>query len=190
MHSLCLELRDLEYEENLFMKYQNYLQLNKDNPESPIDLNKIMKTMGNMIEIFSLNNAMNHEYWKYLHISLELILNKANKNLPTTKNSIYLISGALFMITKIWLRCPSILKANGELLNFFWYFLGQKSFDENDKVAILEIYHEFLCDLKKKFSSNNEEDELNLGGFIDTMKTDINSHLGILFSTNVALRRI
>ena len=94
------------------------------------------------------------------------------------------------MITKIWLRCPSILKANGELLNFFWYFLGQKSFDENDKVAILEIYHEFLCDLKKKFSSNNEEDELNLGGFIDTMKTDINSHLGILFSTNVALRRI
>lgn len=91
------------------------------------------------------------------------------------------------MLSKIWLRCPSILKSNATLLNSFWHFIEKPDFDDDQKVAILDIYHEFLCDLKSKASL---DESINFGDFIDTLKTDIHTNSNLIFTPNKELRKI
>ena len=147
-----------------------------------------MKTLGNMIDIFTLQKGVDEELWKFIHILLEIILKKANERMTEDENAIYMVSGALHMISKLWLRCPKILRENTILLNFFWHFIKQQGIKEDDKAAILHIYYGFLLDLNKKSSEGNSD--INLGDFIDVLKINIGENLLIIFSRNIGLRRI
>lgn len=154
-----------------------------------------MTMMGNMISVFSLQNETNDEYWKCIHIFLELILQNANKLISYQKkeelaetHTVLLISGALFMISKIWLRCPIILKANPVLLNYYWFFTNNKNLVDSDKVHILQIYLEFLVDFKD--CSSKEDLNINFGEFIDTLKQDSLKNLSIFMTSNSNLRRV
>jgi len=183
MHAICDGLNDYSYEDTLFSKHMVYLKENKDNFDKSVELNKTMSVMANMIEHFGLHVNTGDEYWKVLHLFLEVILDKSNRATTWNSDRVRIISGALFMLSKIWIRWPSILKTNAILLNFFWYFTSQDSFNSWDKVAILEIYHEFL----QSFTTS-ESSQLNFGEFIDWLKTDMAKYWNILCSTSKQLR--
>jgi len=134
MHAICDGLNDYSYEDTLFSKHMVYLKENKDNFDKSVELNKTMSVMANMIEHFGLHVNTGDEYWKVLHLFLEVILDKSNRATTWNSDRVRIISGALFMLSKIWIRWPSILKTNAILLNFFWYFTSQDSFNSWDNL--------------------------------------------------------
>lgn len=190
MHYLCESMNDSSFEDSLFSKYLLYLKENHTNEDKSWELNKTMIVMANMIEIFSLQSETSEEYWKILYMFLEVMLDKHYKNAVSKTNRIRITSGVLSMLAKIWIRWPKILKEKTELLSYFWNFVNQEAFDENEKVVLLDIYNDFLTDFQKLSSSENSSLDINVGDFIDSLKIDVKSCLQNIFVPNKNLRLI
>ena len=155
MHWLCTAMNDYSFEDSLFTKHSIYLKENKDNEEKSLELSKTMIVMSNMIEIFKLQSEENLNYWKVLHLFIEIMLEKYFYHVDDSDAKIRVISGSLWILSKVWIRCPTILKENTVLLNFFWHFTSQKWFESQDKVAILDIYRKSLCRNPPKWQKNS-----------------------------------
>jgi hypothetical protein len=68
-------------------------------------------------------------------------------------------------------------------LNFFWYFTSQLCFSDEEKVWILDIYHEFLVDFR-----TNKDNALGVGELIDSLKVEVSNYWNIIRSPNAKLR--
>ncbi|CAI2384467.1 unnamed protein product [Moneuplotes crassus] len=181
IHHICTCLNDFTFEDRLFAQRVVYLKENKNNLDNWNALNRVMKTIGDMTSIFTI--FMDENGWKCLHVLCEVVLKKATEE---DSVCIYVIEGALYMISQIWLKVPEILRSNTHLLDLFLYFTNKYDIDDNSKVMILKTYHEFLMRLDEEC----QKDSINIGDFIDKLKTDITKYLFILFSPNIEMRRI